>query len=156
MVLGVAVSKSETFVWILKHISRFIAWSLFILKASYLVKWPISTWSFIWNSPQFPAEFRNGQSVQSAEKNSDSAKCLLRRRGSKVFFQLETAFWAIWYRFCGYTYSTSATSYSESFKPPRRRGQVKKKKTIKWGRAKSAHLCKDCSRYLKSVDDVHI
>ena len=37
MVLGDAVSKLETFVWILKHISRFIAWSLFILKASYLV-----------------------------------------------------------------------------------------------------------------------
>ena len=48
MVLGDAVSKSETFVWILKHISRLIAWSLLILKASYLVKWPISTWSFIW------------------------------------------------------------------------------------------------------------
>ena len=25
-----------------------IAWFLFTLKASYLVKWPISTWSFIW------------------------------------------------------------------------------------------------------------
>ena len=50
MVLGEAVSKLETFVWILKHISRFIAWSVFILKASYLVKWPISTWSwyFMW------------------------------------------------------------------------------------------------------------
>ena len=38
--------KLETFVWILKHISRFIAWSLFILKASY--KWPVSTLSFMW------------------------------------------------------------------------------------------------------------
>ena len=28
MVLGDAVSKVETFVWILNHISRFIAWSL--------------------------------------------------------------------------------------------------------------------------------
>ena len=36
MVLGDAVSKLETFVWILNHISRFITWSLFILKASYL------------------------------------------------------------------------------------------------------------------------
>ena len=26
----------------------FITWSLFTLKASYLVKWPISTWSFTW------------------------------------------------------------------------------------------------------------
>ena len=43
MVLGDTVSKLETFVRILKHISRFIAWSLFILKAPYLIKWPIST-----------------------------------------------------------------------------------------------------------------
>ena len=42
------VSKLETFVWILNHISRFIAWSLFTLKTSYLVKWPISKWSFMW------------------------------------------------------------------------------------------------------------
>ena len=28
--------------------SRSIIWSLFILKASYLVKWPISTWSLMW------------------------------------------------------------------------------------------------------------
>ena len=48
MVLGDAVSKLETFVWILSHISRSITWSLFTLKASYLVKWPISKWSFMW------------------------------------------------------------------------------------------------------------
>ena len=71
MILGDVVSKLKTFVWILNHISRSITWSLFILKASYLVKWPISTWSFIWwcqfidyikfwNSPQFPDEFWNG------------------------------------------------------------------------------------------------
>ena len=34
--------------WILNRISRSITWSLFILKASYLVKWPISTWRFMW------------------------------------------------------------------------------------------------------------
>ena len=38
MVLGDAFSKLETFVWILNRISRSITWSLFILKASYLVK----------------------------------------------------------------------------------------------------------------------
>ena len=32
MILGDAVSKLEAFVWILNHISRFIAWSLFTLK----------------------------------------------------------------------------------------------------------------------------
>ena len=48
MILGDAVSKFKTFVWILNHISRSITWSLFIVKASNLVKWPISTWSFIW------------------------------------------------------------------------------------------------------------
>ena len=48
VVLGDAVSQLETFVWILNHISRCITWSLFTLKASYLVKWPISTWSFMW------------------------------------------------------------------------------------------------------------
>ena len=32
MVLGDAVSKIETLVWIFNHISRFIAWSLFTLK----------------------------------------------------------------------------------------------------------------------------
>ena len=40
---GNAVSKWETFVWILNHISRSITWSVFTLKASYLVRWPIST-----------------------------------------------------------------------------------------------------------------
>ena len=35
MILGDAVSKLETFVWILNHISRSITWSLFILKSSY-------------------------------------------------------------------------------------------------------------------------
>ena len=48
MVLGDAFSKLETFVWILNRISRSITWSLFTLKASYLVKWTISTWSFMW------------------------------------------------------------------------------------------------------------
>ena len=48
MVLGDAVSKLETFVWILSHVSRPITWSLLTLKASYLVKWSISTWSFMW------------------------------------------------------------------------------------------------------------
>ena len=38
MILGDAVSKLQTFVWILNHISRSITWSLFILRASYLVK----------------------------------------------------------------------------------------------------------------------
>ena len=47
MILGDAVSKLETFVWILNHISRSITWSLFTLEASYLVKWSISTWSFM-------------------------------------------------------------------------------------------------------------
>ena len=37
MILGDAVSKLKTFVRILNHISRSITWSLFILKASYLV-----------------------------------------------------------------------------------------------------------------------
>ena len=47
MVLGDAVSKWETFVWILNHISKSITWSLFTLKPSYLVKWPMLTWSFM-------------------------------------------------------------------------------------------------------------
>ena len=67
--------KLETFVWILNHNSRSITLSLFTLKASYLVKWPfnlnmifhvvISVYRLIkiWNSPQFPAEFRNSQWV---------------------------------------------------------------------------------------------
>ena len=48
MLLGDAVSKLETFVWILSHISRSITWSLFTLKASYLVRWSIAAWSFMW------------------------------------------------------------------------------------------------------------
>ena len=52
VILGDVVSQLETFVWILNHISRdfsrFIPSSLFILKASYLVKWPVSTSSFMW------------------------------------------------------------------------------------------------------------
>ena len=45
MILGDDVSRLETFVWVLNHISRSITWRLFILKASYLVKWPTLTWS---------------------------------------------------------------------------------------------------------------
>ena len=48
MILGDAVSKLEMFVWILNNISRPITLSLFTLKASHLVKWLISTWSFTW------------------------------------------------------------------------------------------------------------
>ena len=36
--LGDAVSKLDTFVWILNHISTSITWSLFTQKASYFVK----------------------------------------------------------------------------------------------------------------------
>ena len=48
MVLGDAFLKLETIVWILNRISRSITWSLYTLKASYLVKWPISAWFFMW------------------------------------------------------------------------------------------------------------
>ena len=40
--------KIREVLWILSHISRAITWSLFTLKASYLFKWSISTWSFMW------------------------------------------------------------------------------------------------------------
>ena len=55
----------------LNHVSRPITLSLLTWKASNLVKWQPWTWSLvvmsiywlvkIWNSPQFPAQFRNGQ-----------------------------------------------------------------------------------------------
>ena len=72
VILGDAVSKLETLIWILNHISRFIAWHLFTLKASYLVKMtnlnmifhvvvPVYRCVKIWNSPQCPAEFRNSK-----------------------------------------------------------------------------------------------
>ena len=49
MVLGDAVSTLQTFVWILNHEpSRSITWSLFILKASNLVKRQLWTRSFMW------------------------------------------------------------------------------------------------------------
>lgn len=35
-----------TFIWILNHVSKSITWSLFNLKSSNFVKWPISTRSF--------------------------------------------------------------------------------------------------------------
>ena len=52
MVLGNAVSKLETFVWILNHISRSIICSLFTIKASYFrVRTgpgkPGKSWNFI-------------------------------------------------------------------------------------------------------------
>ena len=89
MVLGDAFSKLETFVWILNRISRSITWSLFTLKASYLVKWPISTLYFMWwcqfidklkfetrpNSPQFSDEFRNGQSCSAYKVYSTCTMC---------------------------------------------------------------------------------
>ena len=64
MVLGGAVTKLETFVWIFIHVSRIIIWSLFNLEHQpgqitnlkmtfYLV--------YIWNSPQIPTQLRNGQ-----------------------------------------------------------------------------------------------
>ena len=112
MVLGDAFLKLETFVWILNHISRSITWSLFILIASFLVKWPISTSSLritrhdysaelqtttqtnlnmifhvvvsvyrlvkIWNSPQFPDEFRNGQWWRGNAQSVDKLFCVFR------------------------------------------------------------------------------
>ena len=48
MVLGDAVTKLQRFVWIFNHVSRVRTWSLFNLRAPNLVKWPISTWPFIW------------------------------------------------------------------------------------------------------------
>ena len=83
MVWGDALTKLETFVWILNRISRFITWSLFTLKASYLTKWPISTGHFmwwcqfidwlvkIWNSPQLPAEFRNDQFLLAQQETTE-------------------------------------------------------------------------------------
>ena len=47
MVLGDAFSILETFVWISSHVSRSITWSLLTQKASFFVKWAISTWSFM-------------------------------------------------------------------------------------------------------------
>ena len=48
MVLGDAVLILNTFVWMLNHVSRSITWFLFALKASNLVKWLLSKWSFTW------------------------------------------------------------------------------------------------------------
>ena len=48
MVLGVAVTKLQRFVWIFNHVSRVITWSLFNFRALNLFKKPISTWPFIW------------------------------------------------------------------------------------------------------------
>ena len=48
MIFGDAVSQLQTFVWILNHISRSITRSLYTLKASYFVKWLISTWFFMY------------------------------------------------------------------------------------------------------------
>ena len=57
MVLGDAVTKLQRFVWLFNHVSRVITWSLFNLRAPNLVKWPISTWPFIW-SCQFIDSFK--------------------------------------------------------------------------------------------------
>ena len=45
---GDAVSTLDTFLWTWNHVSRSITRSLFTLKASNLVKWQLSTWSFMW------------------------------------------------------------------------------------------------------------
>ena len=50
MVLGDAVSTLLTFVWILKHVSRSTTWSLFILKALFIlapVPCPIPEWPIV-------------------------------------------------------------------------------------------------------------
>ena len=69
MVLGDAVSKLETFVSILNRISRPITWSLFTLKASSLVKWSISTWSFMgsWQCRKRPSKLTN-RSARTTER----------------------------------------------------------------------------------------
>ena len=46
--LGDAVTKLQRFVWLFTHVSKVITWSPFNLRAPNLVKWPISTWPFIW------------------------------------------------------------------------------------------------------------
>jgi len=38
----------ETFIWIPKHVQRSIPWSPFNIKELTLVKWSITTWSFMW------------------------------------------------------------------------------------------------------------
>ena len=67
MVLGDAVSKLEMLVWILNCISKFITWSLLTLTASYLVKWPILTWSFK-TCPSFLLNFGMANSMLSQNK----------------------------------------------------------------------------------------
>ena len=62
-ILGDAVSKLETFVWILNHILRSITWSLFTLKDPKSIILRQMTNLNIDFLPQFPAEFGNGQFV---------------------------------------------------------------------------------------------
>ena len=68
--LGMIFENLTVFAW--DRLASLITSSLLTLKASNLVKWQLWTWSFmrvvsiywvvkIWNSPQFSAQFRNGQ-----------------------------------------------------------------------------------------------
>ena len=77
MVLGDAVTKLLRFVWIFNHVSRVITWSLFNLRTPNLLKkknnlnmtfyMVVSVYRlvWIWNSPQFHTQLRNGQSLRA-------------------------------------------------------------------------------------------
>ena len=100
MVWGDAVSKLKTFVWILSHISRSKTWSLFPPKSIILGQMinldmifhvVVSVYRVIkiWNSPQFPVEFRNGLSTRRllVSKNPFPFFYTIAHRFSAIFIQ---------------------------------------------------------------------
>ena len=99
-VLGDAVSQLETFVWILNHISRSITWSLFTLRATYSVKWPISTWTFKWWS-QF-IDWLKFESRPSSLRNFGTANKI----GFVKELNLSMMIIVIWFAHCNVQYST--------------------------------------------------
>ena len=80
----------------LNHVSRPITLSLLTWKASNLVKWQPWTWSLvvmsiywlvkIWNSPQFPAQFWNGQCTHYLPDSLWGPKCSVRSKIGREYF----------------------------------------------------------------------
>ena len=72
-----------TFVCILNHISRSTTWSLCTVKVSYLVKWPISTWSFMYWG-QF-VDLLKYETRPSSLLNFGTAYCLIKGESETSF-----------------------------------------------------------------------
>ena len=99
MVLGDAVSRLQTFVWILNHVSRSITSFLFTPKASTLVKWQLWMPSFMWWCHFI--DWLKFETRPSSLRNSRMANYSLARPTVATPHKFCTSFWQVSDKFDG-------------------------------------------------------